>query len=273
MLEYAVIVLAVTLLTRITLLALNYYVDRREHPLSRITDTGQALHVAALSGVAALIPATIVLDGIDTGYFYTSLVVASASLLLIGWRITAISQHDQLEYDGAQNGFFRYQLQGFMNSWAGGVVMGALYGFLVTAARWSSELDFLVDVPRKSESQIYLYIFAGTITLSIGVFWGLSRRSFRRLPTAARLRRAVNYAWFSPAVIGLIVALIQNQTRNQTLANRYFTFIVLAWIVVAELWVLINVLPRTLRNLRQERKHFEEQQRLSKQKKRKKGRK
>lgn len=271
--EYITTFLATTVLARITLFAIDYCLDR-DFKLAKLWQNDRSFYTSCIAGIVGLLPASIAVDGINTGKVYAVLVIDAVILPFFIWRISVVAKRALAEKtDESDHGsFFRYQLQRFMQSWAGGIVMGVSYGFLVTAARWKTETDFLTDIPDKSESRIYVYIFAGIIGLSIITFWFLTRRSMRRLPTAARLRRAVNYAWFTPAIIGLLIALIQNQTRNVTLANRYFTIAVFIWIVVAELWVIINVLPHTLENLRSERIHFEEQQRKAKQKKRKKSR-
>lgn len=271
--QYIVTVIVSAALARLSVGALDYYISR-ELSLRQLFSPKNRI-VSFSAGVIALVPAAIVFDGIDSPSFYGALVLTSITLLL-GIRATASARKLSAADDESkqeQTGLLRYSLQRFVSSWAGALVMGVIFGFLVTIGQWGERTSVLTDVPPKSESKIYLYIFVGIIALSLALYWRLSRRSLRRLPTAAKLRRAISYAWFSPAIVGLIIALVQNQTRNVTLANRYFTIAVFVWIVVAELWVIINVLPNTLTNLRAERQHFEQQQRQAKRKKRKKNRK
>ncbi len=82
----------------------------------------------------------------------------------------------------------------------------------------------------------------------------------RRLPTAHKLRRALNRSWFLPALFGLMIAFLQDFTRNTTLTNRYWTLFFIVWMVVVSLWNLVFVMPNARRHLAEDRQFFDQQQ-------------
>lgn len=261
---YLTTFLAVAVLTHLCLFAVKAYITE-EYSLKRLWSTTDRIY-GLMAAMVSMAVVSLVQSGVHSSAFRMSGVVA-AVVIVLGIKLTSWrpARLPMLSIDGA----FSSRIYKFSYSWAGSIAYGLVFGFLVTIPRWSRKLSAITDVPSKGESRVYLYIFGAIIVLSLFLFWRLRKGALRRLPTARRLRRVINNAWFVPALIGLCIALIQNQTRNVTLANRYLVLAVFAFILLAELWAIIIVLPNAGKSLRAERTHFEKQQRVSKRKKRK----
>lgn len=271
MFAYISVGLATTLLSLILLSGLRYYAFREVSLRSLLVLDG------LVSSVLAGLSATALAAALKYGLASTlAQALGGVSLLaLIGWllfsaRFKAIwPQRLKLSTDAVTDTIFvRYKVLRFLESTQGSIVMAALFGFLLTVPMWQDNTNILTDVPPRSESHIYMYLFPGMIAASLIMYWICSRRSIRRLPSGAALRRIANYAFFVPGVIGSVVALIQTQTRNITLANRYYIIGVLTWAVIYFLWSSVFVLTGLRSRLRAERRHFREQQHHKRKKRR-----
>lgn len=253
---------AVTVLTHLSLLALKLFVSE-EFSLRRVWAATDRLY-SLLAGVISLVVVAFVTDGVSSNKFKTT-VIAAVVFFVLG----AVLRKKRGVLESEQAVSFKERLYAFSQSWAGSVVYGSVFGFIVTVSEWRDNTRFLTDVPSKGESRIYMYIFGGMILASLAAFVLLRRGRLNKSPTAASLRSAVNYTWFVPAIAGLAVALIQNQTRNVTLANRYLTIAVFVWIVIFELWNLVNLMPGAYRMLMEEKIALNSKPRHPKRKKRK----
>lgn len=274
------------LLTALVLLAYKAALnDLNVQSIKRAVRELKAVHpVALLAAFVSLIPLAVVrqdddtqttyaIIGVSVGYFLATLIYRKLrKLKILDFSIdTGSSFNEEIGADptGAQ------KLWLFLVSWAGPVVLGTLFGFVTSYNTWSEQANWLTDQPGNTESRLYLYIFGGVIILSLLLFVRLRSRMLRRLPTANRLRAAINRSWFVPSLFGLTFALLQDFTRNTTLTNRYFTVVIFVWIGLVELWNLIFVAPNAKRHLSEDRQFFDAQQkRLRKQrnKKRRKNR-
>ncbi len=285
--EYATVFIATYLLVALFLLMFKAGLnDLRLGSRRRMFLELRAVHpIALLAAFVSLAPMAIVRRDIDSSTTVISIIAASAIYFLVtllyrhkmGIRLMDFSIdngsnfNDEVSADptAAQRTWL------YMVSWAGALTLGVLSGFLISFNTWKDNTDWLTQRPTDDEARIYLLIFVGVIIVSILLFNLLRSRRMRRLPTAQRLRRAVNRAWFVPALFGLAIAFLQDFTRNTTLTNRYWTISIFVIMVLVSLWNLVFVLPNLRRHLAEDRQFFEQQLkkiRRQRNKKRKKNR-
>lgn len=153
------------------------------------------------------------------------------------------------------------------------VTLGLITGvFFSYSELVSNNTNFFNDIPDKSESSIYLILFTVLLVLSSIAVLVLSNTTNRKLPTASKARRYISNGIVLPSFTGLLFAFIQNQTRNQVLANRYFIVTLLLVIFFVVLTMFWWVIPGSKDRLKLEKQHFIERKRVIKAKKRKKSR-
>lgn len=268
--EYFIIFATTYLLSALFLMAykagLNDFYFRTRYELFREI---RAVHpLAVLAGFVSLVPLSLVRLAEDTSlttisiaigatvYFVATLFYRQANRLkVIDFSIDNGSNfNDEISADPT----IAQKMWLFLVSWAGALSLGVFFGAVVSYNNWKDQTNWLTDQPSDTEARVYVYVFLGLILVSMIIFKVFRTRRHRKLPTAAKVRRAVNRSWFIPAWFGLMFAALMDFTRNTTLTNRYWVIIFFIWIGFVSLWNLVFVAPNARRHLMEDRKFFEE---------------
>lgn len=283
--EYVIVFIATYLLVMLTLLAYkaalnDLYIDTKR----KVFREFRAVHpLALLAAFVSMAPMALVRQDIDTtattytilgataGYFVMTLVYR----YLMGIRLMDFSIdngsnfNDEISADPTA----AQQVWLFLVSWAGALTLGTVSGFLISYNSWKDDTSWLTDIPPDSEARMYLLFFAGVVFVSLVFFVWLNGRTNRHLPTAQKLRTAINRSWFVPALIGLMFAFLQDYTRNTTLTNRYWTVFIIVAMVLLSLWNSVFIMPSFKQHMAEDRVHYKQRQKALKQHQRAKRRK
>ena len=283
--EYLIIFAATYLLTALVLLAYksalnDLYVKTRRQIFLEM----RSVHpIALLAGVVALVPSAALRHSVDSTFTTSSVALAGAGYFVATLIYRRLHKLKVVDFSIDNGSNFNDEVSAdptpaqivwlFLVSWAGAAVLGASIGTIVNFGEWKGRLDWLQAQPTDSEARMYLLTFVGLILLSMVISSFFRSRFLRKLPTATKLRRAVNRAFLAPSVLGLMFAFLQDFTRNLTLTNRYWTMLILVWICLVSLWNLVFIAPSARRHLSEDRRFFDERQKRLRQQRSKKRKK
>ena len=224
---------------------------RSVHPISLLAAFVSLVPLALMRTDVDETSTTLSIIAAVSGYFLATLLYRRMlRLKLIDFSIDTGSNFNE-EVSAAPT--IAQKLWLFMVSWAGAVVLGFGLGTLLSIPVWQDDTDWLEANVQGTEARVYLIIFASLFLGSILLFMILGSRRLKRLPAIIQLRKAINRAWFVPGFFGLLIAVLQDQTRNVTLTNRYWTVLVFIWIGVVFLWQVVFVLPHLISDIRHEK--------------------
>lgn len=257
--DYIIAFVIAGLLMRVSLFAVKIFAE------DKIETTKQFFsfdpwRMSAHAAFVAMVPAAFFINGLDSKQFKIAAIIAVALVLIDFIRLGGTSA----PFEDVR---FKTKLAIFVRSWAGPLALGTIFGFLVTAGLWWGDTFWFSDRPTDSEARWYLWLFTVLFVGSLGLLMWLRRRPSYKTSESLRMRQAITRAYTVPAATGLFIAFLQDQTRNITFTNRYFTITIFATIIVLELWYAVTLLPGWRKRLKAE------QQELAKENKKNRSRK
>ena len=269
---YLIVFVTAYLLTVLSLLAYkgalnDLYYHTREKAFREV----RAVHpIGLLAGLVSLLPRAIIRHDVDSDATVFGIIGGVSLYFLFTMYYRRRNRLKIMDFSIDNGSNFNDEISAdptpaqkvwlFLVSWAGALTFGSLIGIVVSWNSWKNDVSWLSDQPTETEARVYVYVFLGLLALSMLVFRVFRSRRLRRLPTAAKVRRAVNRSWFAPAWFGLMFAALMDFTRNTTLTNRFWVLFILLIVALLTLWNLVFVAPNAKKHLMEDRKFFEAQQ-------------
>lgn len=138
---------------------------------------------------------------------------------------------------------------------AAGALIGVVSSILLMYRYWSDSAQDLFTQVSQTERIGFIVFFGLCVVVGYGASWYYSRKQYRKLPTAKRVRRALRSALITPGLLGLFAVWLQYESI------RFFTttFWIISfgvWAVVGIIIVYVKVLRGASAALAEESKHF-----------------
>jgi hypothetical protein len=151
-------------------------------------------------------------------------------------------------------------------------LVGLVSAAILTVSYWSEDINLLSEQLSSSQIRLGFIGFAAVLVVGEALSYIARRKSLRKLPTSRKLSRAFRLSLTLPAIVGLFITFAQKETLG-IFDARIWTFLVLLWIIAANVWYFFNVYGTAKQHLAEEAEHFKKSKSKTKTKKKKSKRK